>query len=225
MIVLPHVLTPEELHLAREFLETATFEAGRLTATGLAAQRKDNLQAARSSDPEGLAALDRVILAGLERQSLFSAYAWPRRLTAPLYARYEPGMRYGAHVDGTLMGVEPKLRSDLSVTLFLGDPSTYDGGELALNLGGGAIQTIKLPAGTAFAYPTTLIHEVRPVTRGRRDVAVLWAQSYSRDPGIREVLFNLRAVNSSLQERAPNSVEAQLLQKTLLNLERRFLEN
>jgi PKHD-type hydroxylase len=162
-------------------------------------------------------------VAGLQRHPLFAAYAWPRRVTAPLYARYDPGMQYGAHVDGAIMAADG-LRTDLSVTLFLAEPSEYDGGELALDLGGGALHSVKLPAGAAFVYPTGALHLVRPVTRGRRLVAVFWVQSYARDQGVREVLFDLRAVASSLNQQAPQSREAQLLLKSLSNLERRFAE-
>jgi len=224
VIVLPAVLATEELRLLREFLGQAEFEDGRLTATGVAAARKHNLQLARGQDAEGAGALDQLVLAGLQRSPLFAAYAWPKRITAPLYVRYEPGMHYGAHVDGSLMGLEPRLRTDLSLTLFLNEPGDYDGGELVIDLGGGATQQVKLPAGSAFAYPTTAIHLVRPVTRGQRLVAVVWAQSYARDPRIREALFDLRALQESVVAKAPVSVEAQLLQKTVSNLERLFAE-
>jgi len=222
MIVLPKVFSPEELRLLREFLEIAEFEAGTLTATGLAAARKRNLQLSRKQDSDGAQALDQVVLEALQRHELFRAYAWPKRVTSPIYARYEPGMEYGAHVDGSLMGAEPPLRTDVSVTLFLSEPSEYDGGELAIDLGGGAVQNVKLPAGSGFAYPTTAVHLVRPVTRGRRLVVVLWTQSYAPDPRAREALFDLRAIRDALNTRAAESLEAQLLQKTLSNLERMF---
>lgn len=224
MIALPGVLTGEELKLVREFLDHAEFEDGKLTAKGAAAERKQNLQAARSKDAEGLNALDQVVVAALGRHAVFQAWAWPRRVTAPLYARYEPGMHYGPHVDSSLMGVEPPLRTDVSLTVFLNDPGEYDGGELAVDLGGGAVSRVKLPAGTAFAYPTTALHQVMPVTRGLRLVAVLWAQSYARDPRVREAVFDLRSVLQSVHSSKPTSVEAQLLQKTLSNLERLFAE-
>lgn len=120
------------------------------------------------------------------------------------------------------MGAEPPLRTDVSATLFLSEPSEHDGGELAIDLGGGAVQNVKLPAGSGFAYPTTAVHLVRPVTRGRRLVVVLWAQSYAPDPRAREALFDLRTLRDVLAIRAAERLEAQLLQKTLSNLERMF---
>lgn len=222
MIVLPEILTADELALVRGFLADAPFEDGRLTASGTAAAAKQNLQVSRGSDAEGTAALDRLIVAALQRHPLFSAYAWPRRLTAPLYARYTPGMAYGAHVDASLMGQDPPVRTDVSLTIFLTDPADYDGGELIIDLGGGAAHAVKLPAGHGFAYPSTAVHLVRPVTRGSREVAVLWAESRCRDPRGREALFDLRAVLQSLGFREPAGTETRLLQKTLCNLERFF---
>lgn len=222
MIVLPSVLNGEELRLMREFLDNAHFEDGKLTAPGAAA--KKNEQAARDKDPQALSTLDAVVSEALSRHELFRAYAWPRRLSAALYARYDPGMHYGAHVDAPLMGGSPQMRSDISITIFLNEPSEYDGGELAVDFGSGVVQQAKLPAGDAVVYSTTMVHQVRPITRGRRLVAVLWAQSYARDPRVREALFDLRAGVGSLRAKAPAAVEVRLLEKTLNNLERYFAE-
>lgn len=222
MIILPGLLTAGELSIAAAFLADAPFEDGRLTASGTAAAAKSNLQLSRSSDAEGTSALDQMLVQALHRHPLFDAYAWPQRLTAPLYARYTPGMAYGAHVDASFMGLEPPIRTDISMTVFLSDPADYDGGELAIDLGGGAIHHVKLPAGHGFAYPSTAVHLVRPVTRGCREVAVLWAQSHCSDPRKREALFDLRAVLASAQARAPADTETRLLQKTVANLERCF---
>lgn len=222
MIILPGLLSAEELSTAVAFLADAQFEDGRLTASGAAAAAKSNLQISRSSDPEGVSALDQMIVQALHRHPLFTAYAWPQRLTAPLYARYRPGMNYGAHVDASFMGLAPPIRTDISLTIFLSDPAGYDGGELAIDLGGGAIHQVKLPAGHGFAYPSTAVHLVRPVTRGCREVAVLWAQSHCSDPRQREALFDLRAVLESSTARDPAGTETRLLQKTLSNLERCF---
>ena len=222
MIVLPDVLNGEELRLIREFLDEAEFEDGKLTAPDTTA--KNNEQASRGKDPKGISTLDAVVAEALSRHELFRAYAWPRRLSAALYARYDPGMHYGAHVDAPLMGATPQMRSDVSITIFLNEPTDYEGGELALDLGGGAVQQVKLPAGHAVVYSTTMVHQVRPVTRGRRLVAVLWAQSHARDPRVRESLFDLRAALESLRAKTSDAIEVRLLEKTINNLERYFAE-
>lgn len=41
-----------------------------------------------------------------------------------MISRYTAGMRYGTHVDDAVMG---GIRTDISFTLFLADPSSYEG--------------------------------------------------------------------------------------------------
>ena len=95
---------------------------------------------------------------------MFSAAVMPRRFAPPLFARYEPGMEFGTHMDNPLMGPD-HMRADVSVTIFLSEPEDYDGGELVMETSGGEA-AYKLPAGSAIAYPTTMLHRVEPVTRG-----------------------------------------------------------
>ncbi len=216
MLLLPGVLSADELTLVRQVLELAEFEDGRLTARGLAAAAKDNRQLRRTGAQEE-AALDGAIAAALSRHALFCAAVLPCQFTAPLFVRYEPGMRYGAHVDAALMGPGGNVRTDVSITVFLNDPSEYEGGELAIELPGG-VRQVKLPAGDAVAYPTFAVHQVNPVQSGQRLVAVTWAQSRVRDPQMREVLFDLHAAGQALGESRPESLEHRLLQKAATNL-------
>ena len=215
MHLLEGVLSGDELALIRQVLELAAFEDGKLTASGLAAAAKQNLQLKR----EGAEAetLDRTIVGALSRHPILRAAALPKRFVAPLYSRYEPGMQYAAHVDAALMGPEGETRSDLSITIFLNEPNAYDGGELAIQTAGG-VREVKLPAGSAVMYSTYAVHEVKPVTRGQRLVAVTWIESRVRDPLMREVLFDLHAVNHSLGEKQATSLEARLLNKAVINL-------
>ena len=215
MHLLEGVLSAEELALIRQALELASFEDGKLTASGLAAAAKKNLQLKREGAEAE--ALDRTIVAALSRHAIFCAAVLPKQFVAPLYSRYEPGMHYGAHVDAALMGPDARVRSDVSITVFLNDPSEYDGGELVIELPGG-LREVKLAAGSAVAYSTYAVHEVKPVTRGCRLVAVTWAESRVRDPLMREVLFDLHAVSNALRETRPGSVEIRLLQKAVINL-------
>jgi len=59
----------------------------------------------------------------------------PNRIMDYLFSRYEVGMYYGDHVDNTIMDIQTgdPIRADLSVTIFLEDSSSYDGGELVIN--------------------------------------------------------------------------------------------
>jgi len=91
------------------------------------------------------------------------------------------------------------VRTDVSFTLFLADPESYDGGELVIETAAGE-DDLKLPAGSMVAYPSTALHRVAPVTRGERLVAVGWAQSYVRDAARREILFDLETAKRRLDD-------------------------
>jgi PKHD-type hydroxylase len=200
LLQIPSVLNREELETVRHQLAGAPFVDGRFSA-GQAAQRvKQNLE------------LDRRAIRDLEALAL--------RVAAPYYARYTPGMQYGDHVDDPIMGADGQLyRSDVSITVFLSDPSEYDGGELVVKTPFGE-QLVKLPAGDAVMYPASSLHRVAAVTRGERLVAVTWLQSLVRDPARRELLHELNCVRERLLASAPESEDAKLVNKTYVNLVR-----
>lgn len=223
MQVLRGVLSADELAALRDALADAPFEDGKLTASGLAARVKHNLQMRR--EDADASPFDQLIAAALARHPLLQAWALPKRITAPLFSRYDPGMAYGAHVDSPLMGQGQPIRSDLSITVFLNEPAEYDGGELLIETpGSGDGVRVKLPAGDAIIYPTFSLHQVLPVTRGVRLVAVTWVQSLVRDPMMRQVLFDLHAASRSLMEREPDAIETRLVQKAHNNLMRLVIE-
>ena len=222
MLRIAEVLTADELTLIRQIYDAATFNNHQLTVESFAAV-KNNLQL--SKDEPAIDALNRTIVGALSRNEMFKSYVRPARFVPPLHLRYGSGMLYEPHVDAAVFSSEsgPTVRGDVSVTVFLNDPSEYEGGELILDLPGGPLP-VKLPAGDAIAYSTHLVHQVRPVTSGERMVAVTWAQSHVRDPLMRQVLFNLHAVSSSLKETAPDSLERRLLIKAERNLLRLVAE-
>jgi PKHD-type hydroxylase len=141
-------------------------------------------------------------------------------VAAPYYARYTAGMRYGDHVDDPIMGTDGQLyRSDVSITVFLNEPSAYDGGELAISTPFGE-QLVKLPPGDAVMYPSSSRHRVAEVTRGERLVAVTWLQSLVRDPARRELLHELNTVRERLLAADAESEDAKLVNKSYVNLVR-----
>ncbi|RYD21989.1 MAG: Fe2+-dependent dioxygenase [Verrucomicrobiaceae bacterium] len=219
MIVLPDVLTPEELAYVREELQTASFEDGKLTAHGSAKNVKNNLQIQRSQD--SATELDAVLMQALTRHPLLLAWAVPRTVSMPLINRYSKGMHYGFHVDAAVTAQNSQMRRDLSVTLFLSDPETYVGGELEVESPGG-LKRIKLPAGSAFIYATHALHQVREVTSGMREAAVFWLQSLIQDDAMRLTLFDLQASMAALVEKGVEGPEMLVLNKVHQNLTRRF---
>jgi PKHD-type hydroxylase len=215
------ILDQDELRQIVPRLACGKFVDGKLTAEGPAREVKNNLQIERS-DPE-LTDLDQIILAALRRNQVFQSFAFAKRIMLPLFNRYENGMEYGAHVDSAVMGKgAEQIRSDLSMTIFLSDPASYDGGELALEFPLGE-QEIKLDAGEAVVYPSTLVHRVTAVTRGVRLAAVTWIMSSVPDERLRGILFDLNQAMSHASAKGDHDLGV-LLSKSYNNLLRYAIE-
>lgn len=105
--------------------------------------------------------------------------------TGYTYKDYGRLDRYDWHSDEVTSA--DGLRLDVSTTLFLTEPDTYEGGELELRFGDFSI-SIKLPAGYAIMYPTGLIHRVRPVVSGSRKVIHWWDQSNVQNAFVRDAI-------------------------------------
>ncbi|HZO38859.1 MAG TPA: Fe2+-dependent dioxygenase [Methylomirabilota bacterium] len=203
LLHLPQVLTEAQVARCRELMERAKWVDGRVTAGHQSAKAKHNLQIAEGT-PEAREMGEMIVLA-LERNRLFVSAALPQRVFPPLFNRYEPGMNFGAHVDNAVRqvtGTPLRIRTDLSMTLFLTRPEDYDGGELVVEDTYGA-HSVKLPAGDAILYPGTSLHRVNPVTRGVRLASFFWIQSMIRDDGQRTVLFDLDMAINQVAEAIP----------------------
>jgi PKHD-type hydroxylase len=184
------VLTAEEIGKVKSIAATTPFVDGKISNPHN--QAKNNLQA----DPNhaGYRDSSQIFAQALWRSEEFRNYAFPKRFAAPMLCRYQPGMNYGPHADSAYIPLRPEpLRSDVSVTIFLNDPSTYDGGELVIHLGSKPIP-IKGKPGSAIVYPSTTIHEVAPVTRGERLVAITFVESQICDERYRDLLYTLNEV-------------------------------
>lgn len=212
------VLDGSALAKVRAELDGAKFEDGRKTAGWAARSVKNNLQLPGSSEAHGRIA--KLAIDAMSANEIVQAAAMPRAFRPPLISRYEAGMGYGRHVDDAVMG-SPPMRTDLSFTLFISEPSEYEGGELMLEMSEGD-HSYKLDAGAVVLYPSTMLHRVEPVKSGVRTVVVGWIQSLCSDPRLREALFDLYRVRRSLFEREGKSETLDLLNKTHSNLLRAF---
>lgn len=192
-----NVLRPEELSRLQSLAKVVRFVDGRMTNPETSV--KNNLQVPQN-DP--LATEPGVLVRdALMRHPELRAFALPKQMARPTMARYEPGMNYGWHVDEALFPSNPPMRSDLSCTVWLSPPQSYDGGELVIELGQQTV-TFKGEAGDAILYPSTTIHQVTPVTRGERIVAITWLQSWIADAARRELLLQLDELrNAEMAER------------------------
>jgi PKHD-type hydroxylase len=164
---------------------------GRATAGSQGAPVKRNLQIAEGSPTARR--LGDIVLAALERHPAFISATLPNRVYPPMFNRYETGMAFGDHIDNAVRmipGSAARLRTDVSLTLFLSEPADYDGGELLIEDRYG-VQSVKLPAGDAIVYPASSLHRITPVTRGTRLASFLWVQSLVADDAQRTLLFDL----------------------------------
>lgn len=190
LLHVPEILTRDELARVRHALESAEWTDGRETVGVQGARVKRNEQLADASPLK--AELGRVVLAALQRNPLYFAAALPLKTLMPRFNRYTEGGEYGFHVDGAVMraGADAHVRSDVSATLFLAEPSEYDGGELIVSDTYGEHE-VKLPAGDLIVYPASSLHRVAPVTRGARLASFFWVQSMVRDDARRRLLFEM----------------------------------
>jgi PKHD-type hydroxylase len=224
LICLPQVLTPTEVQQVRALLGAAgdAWVDGRVTAGHQGAAVKSNQQI----DEQSATAHEcqRIIAAALERSPLFISAALPNLLYPPMFNRYSEGMGFGLHVDGGVR-LHPhtgqKLRTDLSATLFLSEPESYDGGELQMEDTYG-MHSAKLAAGDMVLYPSTSLHQVTPVTRGVRLASFMWVQSLVRDDADRALLFDLDNAIQRLNQTEADEMARRTLTGTYHNLLRKW---
>lgn len=203
ILVLPDVLTSEEAAAWRAELEAASWQDGRRTAGDLAATVKSNEQL---DDGDPLAVrLSGALLERLGRNERFVSAALPLKVVPPRFNRYTGDGAYGDHVDNavfTLPGTGERVRSDLSATLFLSEPDSYEGGELVIDHEGGESQ-VKLAAGEMLLYSARSLHRVTPVTKGARYAAFFWIESMVRTDQQRAMLLQLDQAVQALRTDTP----------------------
>ena len=211
LLPIPEVLTTAQVAEARQILDQAEWADGRVTAGHQSARAKDNMQL--PEDSPAARRLGDMILRALEQNALFISAALPLRVFPPLFNRYQGGQKFGTHVDNAIRqvtGTPHRIRTDLSATLFLCEPDEYDGGELVIEDTYGT-HNVKLPAGHLILYPSTSLHQVRPVTRGARVASFFWIQSMVRDDAERTLLFDLDVAIQRITGELPgNPVNVQL---------------
>lgn len=187
-------LNPAEVARLTQLSKELRYAEGRLSNP--ANTTKVNLQSDHT-DPRYPEAA-KIVIDAFQRCRPFLDFAFPKRIAPPLLSRYEPGMKYGAHADAAFMQIPAQsgtyqLRSDLSSTIFLSDPDSYEGGELVLHIGTLPI-VIKGRPGEAFVYPSTTLHEVRPVRSGVRLVSITFIESLIPDERERNLVFEIKDV-------------------------------
>ena len=207
------ILTDAEVADCRQIAASAPFIDGKISNPHNIAKQNEQLhdQAAYQKSSE-------ILKQALARSPEFIEFAFPVAMAPPMMTRYKPGMKYGAHADAAFIQLPgATIRSDLSCTIFLNEPGDYDGGELRVRLGDADL-TFKLKPGEAIVYPSDSLHQVVPVTKGERLVAITFIQSRIQDPFRRTMLYELNEVAAleGLKMDAENFGRLQLVQQNLL---------
>ncbi|MDP1027426.1 Fe2+-dependent dioxygenase [Sphingomonas sp. KR1UV-12] len=225
LIAIPDVLDAPGVARVRALIDAAEWVDGNVTSGPQAALAKRNQQLPEDGVPAREAG--GLVLDALGRSPLFVAAALPLKVFPPLFNRYAGGQDFGLHVDNAIRmkrGTDFRIRSDLSATLFLDDPASYDGGELVIEDQFGP-QAVKLPAGHLVLYPASSLHRVTPVTRGVRTASFFWLQSMVRDDGERRTLFELdRAIQAVATDRGQGDAAVVQLTGVYHNLLRRWAD-
>lgn len=207
------LLTPQEVDQCRKIAASAPFVHGRITNPHNKAKDNEQLH-----EQQAYQKSSQLLMQAFGRSEEFREFAFPVLIAPPLLTRYKPGMHYGAHADAAFLQLPGQtIRSDLSCTIFLNDPDSYEGGALHVRLGDGALK-FKLKPGEAIVYPSDTFHEVEPVTKGERLVAITFIQSRVPDPFRRNLLFDLNEVAAleGLNMKPENFSRLQLVQQNLL---------
>lgn len=220
LICIDNILNPDTLAQIQELLHRAEWIDGRATAGEQSALVKRNHQLPVESEEARDAG--QLLLRALTRHPTFISAAIPKSILPPLFNRYGRGQGFGVHVDNAIRAMPDtgeRIRTDVSITLFLSDPDSYDGGELVIETQYGS-QEIKLPAGHAVLYPATSLHQVLPITRGTRLASFFWLQSMIRSPDRRAMLFDLdqtiQSLTAILGPADPHAVKLTALYHNLL---------
>ena len=227
LVEIRNLLSIEQLKNIQEHLKKAEFIDGRLSAGSAATRVKNNQELGRGGQLVDY--LNSIVMNALVANPVYQAAVMPLRVASAIYARYQPGMHYGDHVDDPIMGAPGNTpgaglyRTDVSTTVFLNSAGDYEGGELVINTSYGE-HRVKLNAGDAVTYPASSLHHVAEVSRGERLVAVTWAQSMIREPSQRELLYTLYKAKESLLAQRPGDPETAQVNTAYVNLVRMWSE-
>lgn len=223
MYRIPDILNADTLKAVRALLDAADWVDGNETSGPQSGLAKQNRQLPELGDAAHQAGA--LVMEALGRSAIFMSAALPAKVYPPLFNRYGVGEGFGDHIDNAVRhrrGTDFRIRSDLSATLFLCDPDSYDGGELVI---GDAREGIKLPAGHMLLYPASTVHHVTPVTRGERVASFFWIQSMVRSNEDRALLYDLdQTIQSVSAERGQGDKDVVRLTGTYHNLLRRWAE-
>ena len=198
MYICKEVLTKEEVKKVLEVLKKSEWKEG----TSLAGKQHKNNQELHLDE------LSLEVGQRIQNHPTVIDKAFILQLHKPRFNAHKAGEYYKKHVD---LYHQNQVRTDWSMTLFLTEPDTYEGGELVIHDSGATPEKIKLAAGDMILYPSGYIHEVAEVTKGERICAISWAQSAIEDKDKREATTRVREVMLALEEVDPEAHKENIL--------------
>ena len=184
------LLSPEDCDGIVGTISKMNWEGGVSPSLDYQRKIKRNLELEMGAFDVSNQELNKVVDAILSCQ-FFLSHTIPKHLGRPRFNLYRDGGEYKKHADSAFMGQDPEIRTDLSITVFLSDPESYEGGELVLDFPAGSRMTLKEPKGTMVFYPSGVMHHVTPVTSGERYAFVAWVESHVQDPQKRDILVEI----------------------------------
>jgi PKHD-type hydroxylase len=215
-IVIPGAVPQDVVAQIRACMQRGPLVSGKLSAIGRAKEIKEN-QILSPNSPASTEAVQ-LLVDALKANQTFQSAAWPEAMMRPMFCRYGVGGKYGAHVDGAVMGdANEQVRCDVAMTVCLSDAGEYDGGDLVIDVAG-VPTTWRGKAGDVIVYPASTLHEVTAVTRGARDVAISWIQSMVRDGDCRRILFDLKSALDAFDALPTPPAEAEAIRRSYFNL-------
>jgi PKHD-type hydroxylase len=192
LLRVPNVLSKSQLLEVRRIIDAATWADGSITAGTQSAKAKKNFQLPEDGIESQKARV--IVLEALAANAEYLTGALPKKIYPPLFNKYQgSNNQFGNHIDNavrTHAHSGKHVRTDISCTLFLTDPSEYEGGELVIEDAFGQ-QGIKFEAGDMVMYPGSSVHRVEPVTKGARISCFFWTESMIRFDEQRRVLYDL----------------------------------
>ena len=222
LIEIPALFSASEVDATVATLLDQPWVDGKVTAGQRSAMAKNNRQLTEDS-PMALR-IGEQILARLSDNALFMSAALPKRIYPPLFNRYSGGEAFDWHIDNAIRGIKgvrERVRTDISATLFLADPASYDGGELVIRDTFGE-HAVKLPAGHLLIYPGSSLHKINPVTRGERIASFFWIESLVREDSQRQLLLDMDVAIQTLTAQDANHHALLQLSGAYHNLLRRW---
>lgn len=212
IITIDNFLGEQDLETIHESIDAAGFTDGSVSAGGGNLAVKNNQEMVPEQQ---YIAIIKLVERALKTNVELNYAIFPRAISRAIVSRYDEGMSYGVHIDSPVMGFMTQdlalgpfgqnyLRSDFSMTVFLSEPDSYEGGQLRMASPWGD-HSYKLPIGSAIIYPTGMPHEVTAVTRGSRLAAVLWLQSMIRDEAQRRLVSEISSLARDLTQQQPGS--------------------